>query len=124
MLGLGSAITKDRHFEALITGDNLGQVASQTLTNMATVSEAATVPVFRPLIGFDKEEVVRIARQIGTFETKQGDLGCRAVPKTPATAAISLEIQQAERALGMEGLIDEAVEKVTVIQALNGTILP
>jgi thiamine biosynthesis protein ThiI len=124
MLGLGSAITKDRHFEALVTGDNLGQVASQTLTNMATISEAATVPVFRPLIGYDKEEVVCIARQIGTFETKQGDLGCLAVPKKPATAALSLEIVQAEKAVGMEGLIEEAVDRVTVIQALNGKILP
>jgi thiamine biosynthesis protein ThiI len=123
MLGLGSAIIKDRHFEALVTGDNLGQVASQTLTNMATIAEAATVPVLRPLIGFDKEEVVRIARKIGTFETKQGDLGCRAVPKTPATAACSEEIHEAEAALGMEGLIREAMDRVSVIHALNGKIL-
>jgi len=123
MLGLGSEITKDRHFEALVTGDNLGQVASQTLTNMATIAEAATVPVLRPLIGFDKEEVVRIARKIGTFEIKQGDLGCRAVPKTPATAACSEEIREAEAALGMEGLIREAMDRVSVIHALNGKIL-
>lgn len=123
MLGLGSVIIKDRHFEAMVTGDNLGQVASQTLTNMATIAEAATVPVLRPLIGFDKEEVVRIARKIGTFETKQGDLGCRAVPKTPATAACSEEIQEAEAALGMEGFIREAMERVSVIHALNGKIV-
>jgi thiamine biosynthesis protein ThiI len=123
MLGLGSAITKDRHFEALVTGDNLGQVASQTLTNMAIISEAATVPVLRPLIGFDKDEVVRIARKIGTFEIKQGDLGCRAVPKTPATAALSEEIREAEAAVGMEGLIHDAMDRVTVVKALNGTII-
>jgi thiamine biosynthesis protein ThiI len=123
MLGLGSAITKDRHYEALVTGDNLGQVASQTLTNMATISEAATVPLLRPLIGFDKEEVVRIARKIGTFETKQGDLGCRAVPKIPATAALSEEIRKAEAAVGMERLIREAIGGVSVITALNGKIL-
>jgi thiamine biosynthesis protein ThiI len=123
MLGLGSAITKDRHFEALVTGDNLGQVASQTLTNIATISEAATVPVLRPLIGFDKDQVVRIARQIGTFETKQGDLGCRVVPKIPATAALSEEIREAEAAMGMERLIREAIGGVSVITALNGKIL-
>ena len=103
MLGLGSAIAKDRHLEALVTGDNLGQVASQTLTNMATISEAATVPVLRPLLGFDKGEVVRIARKIGTFDTKQGDLGCRAVPGTPATAAISSDIRQARSQRGWKG---------------------
>ena len=124
MLGLGSAIAKDRHFEALVTGDNLGQVASQTLANMATISDAATVPVLRPLLGFDKGEVVQIARKIGTFDTKQGDLGCRAVPRTPATAAISSDIRLAEAAVGMEGLIEQAMERVTVIQALNGKILP
>ncbi|MDD1708728.1 MAG: tRNA 4-thiouridine(8) synthase ThiI [Methanoregulaceae archaeon] len=124
MLRLGSAVTKDRNFEALVTGDNLGQVASQTLTNMATISEAATVPVLRPLIGFDKEEVVRLSRKIGTFDQKQGDLGCRAVPKTPATAALPDEIHEAEAAVGMEQLIEEAVERVSVIRALNGKFLP
>ncbi len=68
--------------------------------------------------------MVQIARKIGTFDTKQGDLGCRAVPKTPATAAISRDIMQAEAAVGMEGLIDQALDRVTVIQALNGKILP
>jgi thiamine biosynthesis protein ThiI len=124
MLGLASAIAKERQFEALVTGDNLGQVASQTLTNMATIAEAATVPVLRPLIGFDKMDVVRIARKIGTFDTKQGDLGCHAVPKIPATAAIPKDIREIEAAVGMEQLIDQARERVTVVHALNGTIVP
>jgi thiamine biosynthesis protein ThiI len=124
MLRLGSAVTKDRNFEALVTGDNLGQVASQTLTNMATISEAATVPVLRPLVGFDKEEVVRLSRKIGTFDQKQGDLGCRAVPKTPATAALPDEIHEAEAAVGMKRLIEEAADRVSVSRALNGKFLP
>jgi thiamine biosynthesis protein ThiI len=123
MLGLGSAITRDRQFEALVTGDNLGQVASQTLTNMATISEKATVPVLRPLIGFDKHEVVSIARRIGTFGGKGGDLGCRAVPGTPATAASAGEIREAEEAVGMAGMIEEAMDHVSVLQALNGKFL-
>lgn len=123
MLGLGSAITRDRQFEALVTGDNLGQVASQTLTNMATISEKATVPVLRPLIGFDKHEVVSIARRIGTFGGKGGDLGCRAVPGTPATAASAGEIREAEEAVGMAGMIEEAMDRVSVLQALNGKFL-
>jgi thiamine biosynthesis protein ThiI len=124
MLGLASAIAKERQFEALVTGDNLGQVASQTLTNMATIAEAATVPVLRPLIGFDKMDVVRIARKIGTFDIKQGDLGCHAVPKIPATAAIPKDIREIEAAVGMEDLIDQARERVIVVHALNGMIVP
>ena len=123
MLGLGSAIAKDRHFEALVTGDSLGQVASQTLTNMATISGAATVPLLRPLIGFDKEEVVRIARNIGTFETDQGDLGCRAVPKTPATAAHTEEIMEAETLVGMEEMVAGAMDRISVFRSLNGKIV-
>lgn len=123
MLGLASEMTKVRHFEALVTGDNLGQVASQTLTNLVTISETATVPVFRPLIGFDKDEVVRIARKIGTFEAKQGDLSCRAVPKSPATAAGRNEIREFEEAVGMDSLIADAMEQVRVRRALNGRML-
>ena len=124
MLGLGSAIVKDRSFEALVTGDSLGQVASQTLTNMATISEAATVPLLRPLIGFDKEEVVGIARNIGTFDTTQGDLACQAVPRTPATAARSKEIREAEDLVGMNELISGAMDRLSIIQGLNGKIVP
>ncbi len=122
MLGLASEITKARHFAALVTGDNLGQVASQTLTNLATISEAETVPVLRPLIGFDKYEVVRIARKIGTFDTHQGDLSCRAVPRAPATAAGRREIREAEADIGMESLIAESMERIRVKTALNGRI--
>jgi thiamine biosynthesis protein ThiI len=123
MLGLASELTKIRHFEALVTGDNLGQVASQTMTNLVTISEAATVPVFRPLIGFDKDEVVRIARKIGTFEAQQGDLSCRAVPKSPATAAGKTEIREFEDNVGIESLIADAIERVRVRRALNGRML-
>ena len=69
---------------AVVTGENLGQVASQTLANLGVVADAATVPVLRPLITYDKEETITIARRIGTFESRPGDLSCRAVPKMPA----------------------------------------
>ena len=124
MLGLGSAVAASRQFAALVTGDNLGQVASQTLVNMATISGIATVPVLRPLIGFDKDDVVRIARRIGTFDAGQGDLGCRAVPKTPATGAALEDIRTAEAAIGMDQLIAGALERVTTARAKNGVLLP
>ena len=72
---------------AIVTGENLGQVASQTLANLSVISQAVTVPVLRPLITYDKEETIVLARRIGTFDPHPGDLACRAVPRMPATAA-------------------------------------
>lgn len=83
MLRVASILAEERGAAALVSGDNLGQVASQTLANMAVIAPAATVPVLRPLIGFDKEEVVDRARAIGTFEAHPGDVGCTVAP--PAT---------------------------------------
>jgi thiamine biosynthesis protein ThiI len=120
MLTVGSRLAVSRNDAVLITGDSLGQVASQTLTNMATISEAAFVPVLRPLVAFDKNETVTLARKIGTFEREPGDLGCRAVPRTPATAAALDEIRACEERVGMEALAEEAVERIRVLTALNG----
>ena len=69
---------------AIITGDSLGQVASQTLDNLLIVSRASDLPILRPLIGLDKEEIVRIAKEIGTFEISSRDEpGCPFTPRYP-----------------------------------------
>jgi thiamine biosynthesis protein ThiI len=107
---------------AVVTGENLGQVASQTLANMGVVAEAATVPVLRPLITYDKEETITIARKIGTFETNPGDLACRAVPKMPATAAVIEEIRELEDQLGIEDLAAAACTGLRFVTALDGRI--
>ena len=107
---------------AVVTGENLGQVASQTLANLGVVAGAATVPVLRPLITFDKEETITIARKIGTFETHPGDLACRAVPKMPATAALIDEITAIETQLDIENLADAACTGLRFVTALNGRI--
>jgi thiamine biosynthesis protein ThiI len=120
MLHAGSRLALSRNDRALVTGDSLGQVASQTLANMTVISGAATVPVLRPLIAFDKNETVILARKIGTFEKAPGDLGCRVVPRTPATAAAVEEIVGCEKELDMEGLVREALTRVRVLTALNG----
>ena len=71
-----------------MTGEALGQVASQTLDNLRALDEAAPLPVYRPLIGFDKEEIIAIARRIGTFTTSiTAATGCQAVPSMPTTKA-------------------------------------
>jgi len=75
----------------------LGQVASQTLDNLLVLTDAAEIPVYRPLIGFDKEDAIRIAREIGTFsESISNASGCKAVPKGPSTAAKLEKIHQIE----------------------------
>jgi thiamine biosynthesis protein ThiI len=88
---------------------------------MTIISGASTVPVLRPLIAFDKNETVILARKIGTFEKSPGDLGCRAVPRTPATAAALDEVVGCEKELDMEGLVREALTRVRVLTALNGS---
>ncbi|HPD09997.1 MAG TPA: tRNA sulfurtransferase [Methanoregulaceae archaeon] len=122
MLALGSRIVRDHRFSALITGDSLGQVASQTLPNLATISEAATVPLIRPLIAFDKNETVAIAKKIGVFTPEPSDLACRAVPRMPATAARVQDIREAEKQLGTDELLENVLGQVTVKTALNGKI--
>jgi thiamine biosynthesis protein ThiI len=107
---------------SVVTGENLGQVASQTLANIGVVADAATVPVLRPLITYDKEETITIARRIGTFEAKPGDLACRAVPKMPATAAVLEEVKEIEQRMGIEDLAAAACTELRFVTALDGRI--
>jgi tRNA uracil 4-sulfurtransferase len=107
---------------AIVTGENLGQVASQTLANLGVISDAVTVPVLRPLITYDKEETITIARRIGTFDAKPGDLACRAVPKMPATAAVLGEVRMYEEKMGIEDLVEYSLTHVRFISALDGKI--
>jgi thiamine biosynthesis protein ThiI len=107
---------------AVVTGENLGQVASQTLVNLGVIADAVTVPVLRPLITYDKEETITIARRIGTFDPKPGDLACRAVPKMPATAAVLDEVRLYEQKMGTEDLVEYAVTHAHFVTALDGKI--
>ena len=108
--------------QALVTGENLGQVASQTLANLSVISEAVTVPVLRPLITYDKEETITLARKIGTFDAHPGDLACRAVPRMPATKATSPEIRECEERMDIDGLTGHACASLRFVTALDGTI--
>jgi len=122
MLRVASLLAKEWGAAALVNGDNLGQVASQTLANMAVISPAATVPVLRPLIGFDKEEVVDRARAIGTFQAQPGDVGCTVAPRYPSTAAPAETIMKLEEEIGAEGLAERAAASVRRYRAKNGEI--
>jgi thiamine biosynthesis protein ThiI len=108
---------------AVVTGENLGQVASQTLANLGVISDAVTSPVLRPLITYDKEETITLARRIGTFDATPGDLACRAVPKMPATAAVLDEVRMNEQKMGIEDLVEYAVTHTRFVTALDGKIV-
>ena len=97
----------------LVTGDSLGQVASQTAENLQTVSEVAHLPILRPLIGMDKIEITNEAQQIGTFETSiEPDQDCCTlfVPRHPNTRCRLDTIQQTENALPIQGMVREGTE--------------
>ncbi len=123
MLKAASEVAKRRGIYAVVNGDNLGQVASQTLANMAVVAPAATIPVLRPLLGFDKSEIVDRAKMIGTFDPVQGDIGCSLAPKHPSTAAQAEIIEEIEKEILMEEHVARAVETVGCRRALNGDLV-
>jgi thiamine biosynthesis protein ThiI len=113
MVRIAEALAVRNRAKALVTGESLGQVASQTLDNIAAIDDAATLPVLRPLIGMDKEEITREARRIGSFEVSTlPDQDCCQLftPRSPATAATVAEVVEAEKALDVAGLVATAVE--------------
>jgi len=115
MIRIAEALMPRVKAKALVTGESLGQVASQTLDNMTTIDEAAHVPVLRPLVGMDKDEITREARHIGTFDVSTlPDQDCCQlfVPKSPATAAHVAEVRRAEADLDVAGLVASAARAV------------
>lgn len=103
MYRIAEDVARKNDAKGMVTGESLGQVASQTLDNLLVLTEAVTIPVYRPLIGFDKEEIIRIAREIGTFRSSTiRTTGCRAVPKPSATKAKPLQVRNIEEELGPE----------------------
>jgi len=104
MYRIAAEVARRTGAKGFVTGESMGQVASQTLDNLAVLTDAATIPVYRPLIAFDKEDVVRLARGIGTFDASIAPAcGCGAVPVHPSTAARIETIRALEEALGAAG---------------------
>ncbi len=123
MQHIAGCLMKKEGALAVITGENLGQVASQTLANLSVISEAVTVPVLRPLITYDKEETIVIARRIGTFDAHPGDLKCRAVPSMPATAADLESVKTCEMKMDIDGITAGTLSGLRFLTALNGEIV-
>jgi thiamine biosynthesis protein ThiI len=119
MLRIASAIARQSGAQALVTGESLGQVASQTLENLATIQAAADLPVLRPLIGMDKSEITEQAQAIGTYEISiQPDQDCCSlfVPRHPATRSSVAEIDEVETALDIGALIQHALDRTEVME--------
>ena len=120
MMEISQRIAKQDGCGALITGENLGQVASQTMEAMTVTGAVVDIPIFMPLVGMDKEEIVTIARKIGTLDTSilpYEDCCTVFTPKHPKTKPTLGQVLHAERNMDREALIQEAlesVEKVTV----------
>ncbi len=113
MMRLAEAVARRAGAKALITGESLGQVASQTMMALAATDDVAGMPVLRPLIGMDKVEIIRMAREIGTYETSilpYEDCCTVFTPRHPATRPGLEEVRRAEAALDVEGLVAKALE--------------
>ncbi len=117
MVRAAEAIAHKEGARALVTGDSLGQVASQTLENLHTINAVATLPILRPLVGMHKAEIIRDARQLGSFETSiepHDDCCSYLMPPKPATRSTPEQLEDAEKNLDTESEIRELVENSTV----------
>ena len=119
MMRIAERIALDCGARAIVTGENLGQVASQTMEAMASTQAVLSLPVLQPLIGLDKEEIVRLARRIGTFETSilpYEDCCTVFTPRHPRTHPKLDEVARAESALDVGVLVDEALAGIERIE--------
>ena len=113
MMRLADQLARELHCGALVTGENLGQVASQTMGALRVSQDVTDLPILRPLIGMDKEEIVRLARKIGTFDTSilpYEDCCTVFTPRHPKTKPNVEEVREMEQALDVEGLCRRAME--------------
>ena len=116
MLKTAEKIAEQEGAKYLITGENLAQVSSQTLSNLTTITKHVSMEIFRPVLTYDKQEIITVAKNIGTYETSQGpEICCLLGPKHPATKsdpdAIGKELEKVE----VEELTMESLKKGEII---------
>jgi len=116
MFRVSEKIAKKEKCKFLITGENLGQVASQTLDNLVVCQEAVKIPILRPLLCNDKVETIKIAANIGTYETSiEPGMCCNMVPRNPLTRASLEKVKGEEKRLDINSLVDESVKSAEVV---------
>ena len=119
MFRLAEKVAQDRNAKCLITGESLGQVASQTIEGITSSNAVVKLPVLRPLIGFDKDEIIEISKKIGTFETSilpYEDCCTVFLPDFPAIKPALSFIEEEEQKLDVPELIKEALATKEVIE--------
>lgn len=119
MLRIAGEIANRESIKALVTGESLAQVSSQTLENLTTISEVSKIPILRPLIGMDKEEIINLAKSIGTYEISikpQEDCCTLFIPKHPATRSNTGKIKELEKKLRIKKLMKKALDEMETIK--------
>ena len=118
MMYIANAVAKKNGSLALVTGENIGQVASQTIQALSVTDDASELPVFRPVIGMDKDEIITIARKIGTFETSilpYEDCCTVFTPRHPNTKPVLEKIKKSEGLLDLQPMLSRAIEGVETV---------
>ncbi|QQK07438.1 tRNA uracil 4-sulfurtransferase ThiI [Miniphocaeibacter halophilus] len=119
MMRIGEKLSQKYEYDALITGESLGQVASQTIQGVSVINQAVEMPILRPLIAMDKTEIIEISREIGTYETSIlpfEDCCTVFLPRRPVTKPRLRDIQASEKNLDVDKLVDEAIENMEIFK--------
>ena len=117
MMRIAERVAESRHCDALVTGESIGQVASQTIQGLTCTNASVKMPVFRPLIAMDKTEIIEVAQKIGTFETSilpEEDCCTVFSPKKPVTIPKLDRLEKSENKLDVEKLIQDAIDNIEV----------
>lgn len=118
MLRIAERVALKENALGLVTGESIGQVASQTMESLAATNKVADIPIIRPLIAFDKDEIIEKARKIGTYEISirpYEDCCTVFVPRHPKTRPSLKDVEAAERDLDVDNLVEEGLKRVDVI---------
>lgn len=118
MLKIAQIVAKNENCYAIVTGESLGQVSSQTLPNIQIIEKAVSIPILRPLIGMDKEEIIKLAKKIGTYEISikpQEDCCTLFTPKHATAKGNLKEIEKMEKKLNLKKLISQSLKEVETL---------
>jgi thiamine biosynthesis protein ThiI len=116
MVRVGGELCRERGYDALVSGSSLAQVSSQTMANLSLTLSATTVPVLMPLVGLDKEEIIDLAKAIGTYEASSRiPAECSAVPRHPSTSPRAESVVEAEGRLDLDGVVEKEIESIREI---------
>jgi tRNA uracil 4-sulfurtransferase len=117
MYRFAEALALEQSYDAIVTGENLGQVASQTLTNLVVLAAAIKHPIVRPLLSFDKVETIDIAKRIGTYDLSISlKESCPFLPKNPSTKARLGVVEAQERSADIQKLVELGIKKASMIE--------